>query len=841
LGEATNRVVISSDRRLLASGDKAGFVCVYRTDTGRVLHRLEVSGQVLRPLAFSHDGCHLATMDEKSGVLRLWQTASGKVTQTLSAWDGGKQILSTWELRTGKLVRKETLPQGPISDYQFSYFRAAFLPSERKLATWDGKQILRTWDLRTGKLVRKDRCPTVDRLTSFSPNGRFFCTLAAHNCLALFDLQTGRWRRIYLRTSTYHSLCRWAWSIDDRGLAIYTAEPHQITVYETATGRQSCCLRVEGTPPPGISIRGEDGLLMGALREGGMTFGPNGRTIALERENCVEVRDLSSPARRTVLDTGHDSFQVWGVGNLFYRDDRHLIVVDPFGFIRLFDARTGKVVRGAGHRSEVTGLAFTADGKTLVSLGEDATLRSWDTRTGRSRQSLVIPEEVAGGSVSLSGDGRWAALMGQRDKSQAIVVVDLARGREAWRDPEADRGDRNALSFLDPPCQVSRDGSVVSIPRDIENGDKVTPHLELREASTGRLLQSFTVASIGVSTLSPDGRSVALALPGKNGYEVGLLATDAPGVVRRLPVKTTDTSVQLMVIAFSPDGRVLAGADLRHAYLWEKASGQLLERVALPVELAPSRLVITAAGHVLFAGVRGARQTLTGKDFPWDVWDLHTRRIVRTTARTAPVIPAALSADGRTLALAQQDSSILLYDVPLPVAKRVPLGEEDRSRLWADLASSDAHCAWRARRRLAAAGQDSVTLLARHLVPATRTVPATLLADLDADDFTTRQAARSKLAQALQRGDVNVEMSLRQLLHSKPSLEVYRSVQRLLRRHAVRPVKYSPAELRHIRAVAVLEDVGSKEAVTLLKKLAAGQPAVLTREARAALDRLRGG
>jgi hypothetical protein len=82
-------------------------------------------------------------------------------------------------------------------------------------------------------------------------------------------------------------------------------------------------------------------------------------------------------------------------------------------------------------------------------------------------------------------------------------------------------------------------------------------------------------------------------------------------------------------------------------------------------------------------------------------------------------------------------------------------------------------------------------------------------------------------------------MALLDLIERKPSLEVYLRAQRLLREHAANPLNYTPDELRQIRAVAVLEHIGSGEAQALLKKLAGGTPALLTAEALASLERLR--
>ena len=96
---------------------------------------------------------------------------------------------------------------------------------------------------------------------------------------------------------------------------------------------------------------------------------------------------------------------------------------------------------------------------------------------------------------------------------------------------------------------------------------------------------------------------------------------------------------------------------------------------------------------------------------------------------------------------------------------------------------------------------------------------------------------REKAQEELQNlGDL-AEPALRRTLDNKPTLEVRRRVQALLERLRG-PVK-GPELLQALRAVAVLEDIGTPKARRLLQELANGAPeARLTREARASLRRL---
>ena len=96
-----------------------------------------------------------------------------------------------------------------------------------------------------------------------------------------------------------------------------------------------------------------------------------------------------------------------------------------------------------GHAATVRGLAFTPDGKSILSVAGDGRAILRDARTGEIRDHCDAGTGPLW-SAAISRDGRWAAL-GGRD---GITLRDLVDGRS--RVYRCSRGPTTSLAFL--PC-----------------------------------------------------------------------------------------------------------------------------------------------------------------------------------------------------------------------------------------------------------------------------------------------------------------------------------------------------------------------------------------------------
>ncbi len=293
-------------------------------------------------------------------------------------------------------------------------------------------------------------------------------------------------------------------------------------------------------------------------------------------------------------------------------------------------------------------------------------------------------------------------------------------------------------------------------------------------------------------------------------------------------------------LAFSPDGGRLAavGGEPHKA----KGTGQAF--VALwDLRDGGEKFIATVPGAALMSvafSPDGRLLATGGQDGAVRLWETATARERHCfTGHQDTAFGVTFSPDGKLLASSSADAPVFVWDVEGCYGKppsAVPFAEREGKGLWDALDNADAAAAFGAMRQLLARPGPAVGLLRERLRPApavdAKTLPR-LLDELDADDFAVREKAFKDLEPVADRA----EAALRKALAEKPSAETKRRIEQLLDAAAPAAV----GKRREVRAVEVLERLGTARARELLGALAGGdKDALLTREARAAARRLEG-
>ncbi len=351
--------------------------------------------------------------------------------------------------------------------------------------------------------------------------------------------------------------------------------------------------------------------------------------------------------------------------------------------------------------------------------------------------------------------------------------------------------------------------------------------LQMMDVAMKKVIRETAIPDGHLLCYSPDGRT--LAFGAVNGV-VRLYDTLTLRERAVLDGGVKQAVVQLQV-AFSPDGQLLASCAMdSRINVWEVASGRLRRRIERK-ESRMDALAFSPDGRFLAFG---------GADKSVSIQDVVSGNVVHTfRGHAGPVSCLEFTPDGRRLLSGSSDTTVLVWDmqaVPAPKTKEVKRTAKELDALWERLAG-DALQADEALRDLAASPAAAVELLAGVLKPAQKGRAeriGTLIGGLDSDQYAEREQASADLEKL---GEEAVE-PLRELLTGKPSAEQKRRAENLL--HRLQSKEASPERLRSLRAVQLLEWLGTPEARRVLEKLAAGAPeAEQTRLAAGALAQLK--
>ena len=655
---------------------------------------------IVKDIAYSPDGKHLAVAssigvwiyDTQNGTEQALLTANTENARWIAAWDvvfspdgqtlavlQGEVLL--WDTRTYTL-------KGTFKGYAHSAEDAVFSPDGQTLAIADVDHTTQLWDVKTMTL----KC-TLEGSTSdinhegmlafsvaYSPMGDTFAICSEDDTICLWDTTTGKLKHTLIGNDSF------SFSPDGKTIATQSFS-NSLWLWDTTTGKHKSTIKAysQGTvaySPDGnkiATISGDDILLWDAktaemqsildLETGpvrNFLFSPDGNKIAIVKRTGVNEKTVSlwdttggKPYEFTALEecadylysdvplpAGKHKYTLgdadWSVEMAFSPDGTTFAMVNEDGMVQAWNTETGKLRYTLEHTNSVVDVAFSKFSNFndspqinhLITVYSNNTVRMWNTNTQLCKHTFKLTKHAADlKSVAFSPDGNTIA----------TASLDRTGGNlHFWEIPSGIFKETLKMGKVGP---FSPDGKTLAIPIEKE--------LKLFGITPARFKIAFNAKDyIRSIAYSPDGETIAVGMR----ETVELWKTTTGDLIDTIKCDYQQENVtyspDVKNVIFSPDGKTLAIGMSYVTLLYDiktQTRKHTLDGYGTILKFSPDGKTLAHSGSR--DGLVRLSDTETGTEK------------YRLIGHVGTVTGTAFSADGKTLATAGEDGTVLLWNL----------------------------------------------------------------------------------------------------------------------------------------------------------------------------------
>ena len=661
-----NVIQFSPDGAQLAVGSNIG-VWLYDVETGK---ELSLFAGMCQSLAFSPDGRYLVNGGGlyRTTEIQVWDTTTGHKVALADApasasalrfsADGKRLIsLSSWGDTISRLdIETE---QGIIENLEERQFTSGARYAEAHALTYDKIAIgstegkIQLWNTITGEklsslkghadlpdqpLGAPSRLPPLNRkqvsALAFSPDGTRLASGSKDTTVRLWGTTSDNEPTVLQKHTGWPNVL--AFSPDGKMLASGSTDK-TVQLWNTDTGE------------PLVTLTGH---LNGI---NALAFSPDGITLASgSTDGTVQLWNTKTGEPLTTRITGHTE---WVKAVAFSKDSSTLAGVAFNGVITFWDVKTSqKTTRQiTGHRDWFTTLAFSPDGTKLASVGAEGDVIFGFISSWRPDPLIRLTEASTGNEIATLMDRMNPSNLTFSPDGKTLAFSNHGKIR-LWNT-------ETGIS-LDIPLLDQNEGHKFA-DHDHGNGALVIP--------PG--MGAHQIPRISALAFSPDGtKLVSATMEGQiqmwdteMGIELTSLVEQDPDGAKHevkdggMRVKTSYKD-PIFVLAFSPNGNLLAAGSHRQIRLWNMETGNWGKGISSIDNRKDGREIFHGAKALVFSP---DNTTLINGDGNGrlQLWDITTGdELITLNGHMEGVETLQFSPNGNTLVSAAQDGTILLWD-----------------------------------------------------------------------------------------------------------------------------------------------------------------------------------